>query len=274
MKTIPVIDKRVKKTGKYFRRVLKNFQAEDIHNFRLEIKKLRAFMRIAGNEKEGGGARPGAKITSFYHITGDIRNLQLHHQRIEILGNELFLPLPVNYMSRIRTEEFIFRKQAREEAEKISIRHFEKHCHEVLPSEFKGHIMSDYTLRMQVVFSQLLATKNLTDENLHEVRKTLKDLLYNRSFIAPFAIGVFPGLYDSEKSIEILAERLGDFHDLCVAEDFMKRSKPWNDKIPEENDVLTVLTEKLTEQKNDLKKEIIDSLEELKTETKPAASME
>ena len=50
---INAIDKRFKKVKKYYNKLLEDFEIEQIHGFRLEMKKLRAFIRLINTNITG-----------------------------------------------------------------------------------------------------------------------------------------------------------------------------------------------------------------------------
>jgi CHAD domain-containing protein len=69
--------RRVKTLGKT---VAETWAEEDIHQFRVEVKKLRAFLRLAGSTHTGIKPRLPRRLHTFYSMVGIVRCLQL--QRI------------------------------------------------------------------------------------------------------------------------------------------------------------------------------------------------
>ena len=47
---IDVLDKRFKKIKKHYNNVLEDFSPQEIHDFRLEVKRLRAFIRMVNTD--------------------------------------------------------------------------------------------------------------------------------------------------------------------------------------------------------------------------------
>ena len=80
-KIIELLINNLKKTRRHYKKLLKDFELEEIHDFRLQIKKLRAFVRLVNTEvgKEKS-IKINKEIKTFYHTTGRIRNVQLHKQ--------------------------------------------------------------------------------------------------------------------------------------------------------------------------------------------------
>ena len=76
-KTAPVIKHRFNKINKALAKITVDFGSKDIHDFRVEFKKMRAFLRLAASDQATGG-----RLHHFFQIAGFIRNLQLQQQRI------------------------------------------------------------------------------------------------------------------------------------------------------------------------------------------------
>lgn len=97
----------------YYNHLLKDFDADDNHNFRVEIKKLRAFIRLINISQPDHENKIPKKIRKFYHLVGDIRNLQLHQQRIRNFCDDLFSENPQLYLDSIHKEEKFLEKKSR-----------------------------------------------------------------------------------------------------------------------------------------------------------------
>ena len=52
---IEIVEHRFKTIHKLDYKIIKEFDANDIHDFRVEVKKLRAFLRLANIKKEVDG---------------------------------------------------------------------------------------------------------------------------------------------------------------------------------------------------------------------------
>src|SRR5690348_18289101 len=69
-----------------FHKISHEFNAEDIHHFRVEVKKLRAFLRLlTASEKLEGPLLP-ENLKSLYRYVGIIRNIQLHRHHLFKIG--------------------------------------------------------------------------------------------------------------------------------------------------------------------------------------------
>ena len=93
-----------RKLKKYFKHIIPDFDAEKIHEFRVEYKKLRAFLRMLSQEDEKSGEiKISKKLKKAYHISGSIRDLQLQQLRI-LEGTKQELKKPAAYLTLLRKE--------------------------------------------------------------------------------------------------------------------------------------------------------------------------
>ena len=71
------------KLKKHIKKVSEDFDVEAIHQFRVEYKKLWAFLRMISQQQETAGEiNVSKKLKKGYNISGSIRDLQLQQQRI------------------------------------------------------------------------------------------------------------------------------------------------------------------------------------------------
>lgn len=96
-----IIESRFKKINASFGAVVTDFATEDIHRFRVEIKKLRAFLHATKK-----GLTLPKQLKKFYSLASVIRNLQMQQQRIVKAAAETEDPLPSNYLSIVDAESF------------------------------------------------------------------------------------------------------------------------------------------------------------------------
>ena len=91
----------------YFEKIQASFDvaiayldAEDIQAFRIEVKKLWAFLHLVSN---GAKVKPPRRLHVFYRMVGVIRNLQLQEQRIR--GAFLYQScIPQTYLNLLAIE--------------------------------------------------------------------------------------------------------------------------------------------------------------------------
>src|SRR6266436_3162758 len=90
MNAIPtrqVISLRLHRLKRNYALIKRSKGMEDIHHFRVEIKKLRAFLRMLQTGRDAPIKIPGS-LKKIYHYAGLIRELQLHQQTIKTTGDK------------------------------------------------------------------------------------------------------------------------------------------------------------------------------------------
>lgn len=205
-----------KKIGKYYHRLTENFKEDDIHFFRVEIKKLRAFIRLvnlSGAQKEHKIPKP---IKKFYYALGSIRNLQLHQKRIRALSRDLSIKYPSGYLQCLHDKEKLKKTKALRMAKPNSFKKFKKQLIKEAPAELSKQSKDAFVQMSKSRLVQLLALPFFYDETVHDVRKIIKDLMYNYEYLESSINNVIPSALNNSESMEILTSVLGDFHDLCV----------------------------------------------------------
>lgn len=264
---INVFDKRFKKVKKQYNNLLDDFEIEEIHGFRLEMKKLRAFIRLINTNIPGyRKIKIEGKIKSFYKTTGNIRNLQLHQQRVSHLCDNMLLEKPVQYSQLLHNEENRQKKKAGQLADKILFDHFRKKIIDLVPDKVKAKSVQAFVIQKQRTLLELIFLLDYSDVALHEIRKVLKDLLYDWKYISSHAPAALPGYFTYKKNIEVFTDKLGKFHDLCIALYFLK--PVYIDKIVDEKEkkVLLILKRQLEDTKGEMKEKISTLLNHIKPE--------
>lgn len=262
---IKAFEKRFKKVKKHYNKLLKDFEIEEIHGFRLEMKKLRAFIRLINTNIPGyRKIKIEGKIKSFYKTTGNIRNLQLNQQRVRLICDNMLLEKPVQYSQLLHNEENRQKKKAVRLADKILFDHFRKMIIDLVPDKLKAKSVQAFVIQKQHRLLELIFLLNYSDEDLHEIRKVLKDLLYDWKYTSSYVPAALPAYFNNKKNIEVFADKLGEFHDLCIALYFFK--PVYIDKIADEevNKILLSVKQQLEETKGEMKEEINTLLNHVK----------
>jgi CHAD domain-containing protein len=247
-----IIKRRFDKPGKLFIRIIIDFEIESIHQFRTEIKKLRAFLRLL-NMQSDRQLKISKEIKKFYGCIGMIRNLQLQIKNVNDYLENSGDQIPATYIEKLNAEielcktdstKFISAENFSDNVEKIINR---------LPINFKKASIK------QFIFKKLNELKQLViyihdDEALHSIRKILKDILYNWSFIKHYH-KLLPAGIAEKKNILSLTEILGDFCDKKIGLELL-RTYCSGIIESEENKVLQKIIQKWQAEKLNLKQQI------------------
>jgi hypothetical protein len=271
---VHIIQKRFGRIQDVFRRVITHFEGSDIHAFRVEIKKLRAFLRLLATEKSRSGRlRLPKQLHRFYRLAGDIRDLQLQQEHIReaFKGNEE--SLPHSYLHLLRVEEATHILMAATLARnKLSIKREEKKVSSSLPHALRGRSRIRF-VRMQAGRLEKLAGSiiPIQDDIQHSIRKLLKDIVYNRDHLSRETTLLLPRpLLTEGKEIKSLIEALGIFQDIRTGLGFLRERYTGPVTDEKERSTLEGLKRKWEEGQADRKKKIytliINSIHPLQSE--------
>lgn len=257
-----IINNHFKKIEKYFHKIVIGFEIEDIHEFRTEIKKLRAFLHLLEMESDDDiPFRITKKMKTFYGYAGVIRNLQLQVKSVEAYFENSAGTIPILYLNTLRNEIETWEKNTKDfmdpdnnfynDEEKIKV---------LLPDKLKNNSVKKF---IQYILYQL--QKSLTrledDETLHSIRKYLKDIVYNWPFIQE-DIGLLPVGLSNEEDVRSCTEILGHFRDKCIA--LVLLQTYFNDSLKnEEKNILQQMERDWLREKNELRQKFYARLEKL-----------
>lgn len=254
------VRQHIGKMKKLSDRVPARFDVDDIHDLRVEYKKLRAFLRMLQLEE---GATQKLKIPDglkdTYRAAGSVRDLQL------FLGLLLpqFAPLRTQqYVQQLEQKLMPAKKKLTEAIQKLSFSKTEKELLKHLPNKLHLSTVRKFVQEKMVLMqAHLLAIKG--DDDIHSMRKHLKDLIYNMRIFQsdwnlPFPVVAWPG----DDTLNEIATLLGDYNDLCFALSFIQ-THPGDSLPPEENQLLENLQQKWKAEKETRQEGVVQKLEQL-----------
>lgn len=212
-----VVDKHVGQMKKFSRAIPGYFVAEDIHELRVSYKKLRAFLRLLHADKFNQSLHIPAKLKSLYHAAGQVRDIQLFLSQIHT-GHDSSAP---QYRDSLLHQLFENKEKLVKEIEKTDFEDIAKTIRQHLPSNMRDNTIRKFIHgKVAAIHIILLAVERVND--LHSIRKHLKDIIYNiRIFKNQWGMSFPVVAWKSEKYLFDIAERLGDFNDECLALRFL-----------------------------------------------------
>jgi CHAD domain-containing protein len=198
-----------------------HFEKEDVHELRVTYKKLRAFMRVIRMDKETEGKPeiPG-KLTDLYAAAGPVRDLQLFISEIEVYAKENGLDLS-SYLSILNKKLFDAKQELVKAIEKETFaKSFDKLRTE-LPDSLQEETPVKF-IRVKAAAIQIIVMVADSDDDLHSIRKQLKDILYTlRIFELDWKL-IFPrSVWKNEEELDALGSLLGNYNDLYIANSFL-----------------------------------------------------
>lgn len=243
-----------KKLEKYAGQVKRNFSEESIHLFRINVKKLRAFLRMMRLEaKDPGALKFPPHFKKIYSYMGNIRDRQLYLGYIK--KNSLFKEVPVleKEIEELKKEKeiFISKKEFNDIEEKIK---------ESLPHHEDPELPGKFFLQKINSIRSILAKEGYADKELHSIRKNIKDIIYIITIYKVDLKKPFPFWQEIQlEKAENFSHLLGLFNDTCIRLSFIKtgNSKKTSEK---EKQQFSFVRLGLLAEKRRLKKEIKDEL--------------
>lgn len=236
-----VVHDRYEKTEALAAKVFSGLGAEDIHAFRVEVKRLRAFLRVARSARDGKlKAGLPARLQAFYQATGVIRNLQLQRTGLARLAKEQGAVLPELFTDLLDQRLRASREEVRKILKKGKLA---KKGGRRLIAGLPAEIGSTQRKAFVVIELRSLDPTHrpmLPEEDyLHAFRKSLKDLLYTWHWVKKEADGILPPHLAGKDQIRSVAALIGDFCDLRVLLDFQRQCQFSQEAIgPQEKNFL------------------------------------
>lgn len=209
-----VIVRHINSIEKNSNRLPGSFDQEDIHDLRVDYKKVRAFLRLLQLQKDAGDLNMPGKLRSLYHHCGKVRDLQLFLVELHALPVSASLPVCIG---RWKQQLFTYKEETVRAIEEMHFKKITKSLTKELPRQLQEETIVQFAhQKIAAIHIVLLAADHEND--LHTIRKQLKDLIYNiRIFEHDWGIPFPVSGWNSEKSLNDMASRLGDFNDRCIA---------------------------------------------------------
>lgn len=255
-----VLQKEIKKLSRIGGNIAPHFKPEDIHQFRVGVKKLRAIIHFVNSIKGEPKIKLTNKFKQLYRIAGTLRDAHLKYQTLT--GKELALPLYYDNLttiiSRNRTEwEQLF-------SEKMMSKLFKK----VTSYPFETLTDADLQLFLQQTIKKIkkINGDNPNDVHIHQMRKLIKDMVYIITFAQkrwPEAAEVFNKV-PQEQLINI-SNLLGEYNDSSVLLRELNSFSSKQMQQDEENNAIHFVENTMKEHRSS-KKELLQQIDEFVTQ--------
>jgi CHAD domain-containing protein len=240
-KLVVLVKKSFRKVDAAFQKLSAQLVGGNIHLFRVEVKKLRALLRLIsmGADMPESLKLPRS-IKKIYRLGGLIRNQQLQHQHILKETRAANKRLPGEYLD-------ILDKEAGAKIRRLKKllkdrKSFSKQKGAIV-DKLKGKLSDtavEEFIRVKMAMLRILAQQPDPDEDsLHRIRKSLKDLQYNWPFIEEKASALLPPGLRSKDNLSSLTDLFGNFQDARVGLSLLQGA--YLDKIQEEKERMELL---------------------------------
>lgn len=210
-----IVNQYFRKLKKQYESIDPRFEAEAIHQFRVAYKKLRAFFRLVSVET-GEKLKIPNKLKKSYKALGAIRDLQLQQHRIKEIVKLRPKKLQV-YQTKLGKE---IQQQKREMKDSLSqgfIWDAKKRTVGELPPKLSRNIPKDFVQVKQSNNNNIINSGDFSDDNLHSIRKNLKDIYYVEEIF-------------NEKNKNRSSRRNGDNQEEDPAKEFLDKMGDFQDK--------------------------------------------
>jgi CHAD domain-containing protein len=217
-------EERLRKTEACLETAADSFSLDDIHDFRVEIKKLKAFLRLIKTESGNPKKLKFPKfLDKIYKSVGSVRELQLQVKKLEkaIRSEEILL---LNTFADLHEQTDIVRERTKEMLDyKDSWKKAETRIKKFIPEELTAEAVESY-LRFKVSeLKEILSLKRISMTRLHGMRKILKDLQYNHSYWKNARLAEGQDLPNLDE-IHDTGSLIGDLHDIYASKIILESS--------------------------------------------------
>ena len=186
-----------------------NFDQDTIHDFRIKVRSLRSFLRLQRIHSDEAGTKISKKFMQLYHIAGRIRDTQLEIDHLAANNLEIGLyPDQLHHTLELQKEEW------RQLYSKKTIRKLSRKLSGLKYKALPPYVLRKFFNDRMGTLDMITGTMPLTDTEIHDVRKKIKDILYT-SKIAKKKWKAAVKLVDDipVKQLEHLADLIGDRND-------------------------------------------------------------
>ncbi len=210
----------MKKSVKQMR---KHFDDDDIHDFRLSVKKLRAFLGMVSLDSTcRRRLRIPGNIRRLFRKAGNLRDMRLFEKKALsfFTGNEK----PVFFLKGLEAETSLCEKELYTHLHKNPCRDSVKAMIRKLPENDEPLAASFFYDEKKQMLQRLFAEKEITGHMFHIMRKHIKDLHVIRGLemeYAGTASQAHFAQYHGLKNTENLAVQLGHFNDSSMLINFL-----------------------------------------------------
>lgn len=218
--------KRVKNINTLLCKPLNEYDKEDYHQLRVEIKKLHAVMCITDyctkNFKRKKYFKPFKKV---FKQCGRIREFQIEEATLEVYESFFINNYLYKLKKRIQKEQLDLHSVINKKRKKKIKRSFKKMTPVI--KELDEKKVNDFIEKKREKISDLILQKPLEPLQVHELRKKLKENFYNQNSLGqPIA--------EKLKEEDSFQEILGKWHDGRRVNDHLERSIIKEETDPQE----------------------------------------
>lgn len=200
----------------------KKGKQEDLHRFRVQVKKLRAFLVLADSGLAVGQLQKELKpVRKLFKAAGNIRNAYINLELIKLFQPS-FTEIMEDQRSLMKRSAHDFRAGADKHLQRL--RGAQRKLKKAIPKLNDVHI--EFYYRQQLEQIAVCLAPPYADTSLHACRKQLKMLIYNYKLVKPVLNQPF-----NEPYLDEVQNIIGEWHDKQVAIDLFSTGGAENDGL-------------------------------------------
>lgn len=207
---------KCRQTGKT---LAKNFEMESIHIFRVQTKRLRALLRLAAacGHSSVKPKLPG-DLKIYYAMTGVIRNLQLQKKALDEAAIRLHQGPPAKCLAVLDDRISVAGNMIKRYLDTSRpLSKAKAQWHHPITSRAAGAAKEAFIAAKTRAFTLPGNASLPDDEQLHTIRKAIKDVLYGWPHFSKKDLErAIPNGLPARKHLEACTRLLGDLHDITV----------------------------------------------------------
>lgn len=207
------VDKLYKRFSQQCQKFTKDFGKDELHELRVNYKKLRAAARMLMAAKSGERFGFPKKIKQLYHIAGCVRDYQLQYERILKVAPD---NKPKTYLQFLKKSIRSFEKKYISIDVKRKLEKTKAELKQLLPSEITANVFELFFNQQWNTVQAIVIQQHFTDNHLHSIRKCIKDIQYNMDIYKSSIATILPSSFPVKniQLIKSLLNLLGDHQDL------------------------------------------------------------
>lgn len=237
--------------------LLSGFGVEEIHQYRLQIKKLRAFLRLCITQGAPLGDVFPSALGNYYRHLGQIRTIQLTREKLKLLEHDTNA-LEV-MITRLAYEEEDLRQSAPALSSEVDMQRHVLTWTSWLPEYLTDKKINRF-VQYKLASIRLCLLDRYSDENLHQVRKELKDLQYGEKIFSNHWGISFPVNWPVDQtSMTRISDSLGQYNDYRSLQTLLSTHEQFLPTL--ENQLVKHLLQQWEIEKADLFKALLPDLE-------------
>jgi len=228
---------------------------EGIHDFRVTVKKLRAFLRMlaVANGQNNDLTKDFKRI---YHIAGAIRDMQLELEKARKL--HIAVPGYTSHLEQVISQQRVAWDQSNPEE---SVAHLEKRLERGDYSGISSDAFYHFLYGKTKAVRRITSRPQVSDDQLHEVRKHIKDAVYATELCRKKWREAYEKAGEPEsEELKKITDKIGDYNDQRI---MMAHMDSFADKLqdsPEKTEIRKVTATMAKNLKSE-KKETLSALQ-------------